>query len=266
MAGLHLRLIRLTLWRFLNCLELFMPVRLKAFFLHLGVSGVIALLALLLVFKLWYPTPLHTAVGVTHIFLLLLLVDVILGPLLTLLVYKVGKKTLALDLAVIALLQLSALGYGLWTVAEGRPAWLVFNTDRFDLVRALDIDTRKLDEASPEYRQPSWFGPRWVTALPPLNSDERNELVFESVQGGSDLPQRPSLYKPLADSRAAIKARLHSLDELQRFNSIEQVQAITQQWPAADAWLPLMAGTPMVVLLNKASAEVLAVVELRPWL
>lgn len=243
-----------------------MPIRLKAFFLHLSLSAVIALLALLLVFGLWYPAPLHTAVGVTHIFLLLLLIDVVLGPLLTLLVYKVGKKTLVFDLAVIAVLQLSALGYGLWTVAEGRPAWLVFNTDRFDLVRVLDIDARKLDEALAEYRHPSWLGPRWVAAAPPSDNAERNELIFEAVQGGSDLPQRPDLYRPLVDSHEALQARLHALPELQRFNSIEQVQAVTQQWPAADAWLPLMAGTPMVVLLNKESAEVLAVVDLRPWL
>lgn len=243
-----------------------MPIRLKAFLLHLTLSAVIAVLALLLVFKVWYPAPLHTAVGVTHIVLLLLLIDVTLGPLLTLLVYRVGKKTLTFDLAVIAVMQLSALGYGLWAVAEGRPAWLVFNADRFDLVRALDVDPRKLDQTLPEYRLPSWLGPRWVAALPPDDADERSDLMFESVRGGSDLPQRPDLYHPLADSAKAMQARLHSLSELQRYNSMEQVQAITKQWPAADAWLPLMAGTPMVVLLNKESAEVLAVVELRPWL
>lgn len=160
-----------------------MPLRLKAFLLHLGLSGVIALLALWVVFKLWYPAPLHTAVGVTHIFLLLLFIDVTLGPLLTLLVYKEGKKTLVFDLSVIAVLQLSALGYGLWTVAEGRPAWLVFNTDRFDLVRVLDIDTRKLDQALPEFRQPSWLGPRWVAAVMPVDNTEHSDLMFESVQG-----------------------------------------------------------------------------------
>ena len=243
-----------------------MSIRLKAFLLHLGLSAVIAMLVLLLVFKLWYPAPLHAAVGVAHIFLLLLLIDVILGPLLTLLVYKVGKKTLALDLAVIAVLQLSALGYGLWAVAEGRPAWLVFNTDRFDLVRVLDIDERKLGQALAEYRNPSWFGPRWVVAVPPFDIAEYGELMFESVRGGSDLPQRPNFYRPLSDSREMIQASLQPLSELQRFNSIEQVQAVTKQWPAADAWLPLMAGTPMVVLLRKESADVLVVVNLRPWL
>ena len=243
-----------------------MPLRLKAFFLHLCLSGVIALLALWLVFKLWYPAPLHTAVGVTHIFLLLLLVDVILGPLLTLLVYKVGKKTLVFDLAVIAALQLSALGYGVWTVAEGRPAWLVFKADLFDLVRALDIDTRKLEQARPEFRQPSWLGPRWVAAAPPSDSAERNELLFEAVQGGSDVPQRPDLYQPLADNRERVKERLYPLSELQKFNSVDDVQSAISQWPEADAWLPLMAHMPMVVLLRKETAYVVAVVDLRPWL
>lgn len=243
-----------------------MPDRLKAFFLHLGLSGVIAVLALLLVFKLWYPAPLHTAVGVTHIFLLLLLVDMILGPLLTLLVYKVGKKSLVFDLAVIAVLQLSALGYGLWTVAEGRPAWLVFNADRFDLVRVLDIDLRKLERALPEYRQPSWLGPRWVAAAPPSDNAERNDLIFEAVQGGSDLPQRPDLYHPLVDSGKAMRARLHALSELQGFNSMERVQAVTKRWPEADSWLPLMASTPMVVLLHQETVEIVAIVDLRPWL
>ena len=243
-----------------------MALRLKAFSLHLGLSGVIALLVLFVVFKLWYPNPLHTAVGVTHVFLLLLLVDVILGPLLTLLVFKERKKTLVIDLSVIAVLQLSALGYGLWTVAEGRPAWLVFNTDRFDLVRVLDIDTRKLDRAAPEFRQPSWLGPRWVAAAPPDDSAARSELIFESVQGGSDVPQRPELYLSLADSSERIKERLYPLSELQNFNSSDEVQSVTSQWPEADAWLPLMAGTPMVVLLRQETAEVVAVVDLRPWL
>lgn len=243
-----------------------MPIRLKMFSLHLGLSAVIAILALLLVFKLWYPAPLHAAVGVTHIFLMLLLVDVALGPLLTLLVYRVGKKTLLFDLAVIAVLQLSALGYGLWAVAEGRPAWLVFNVDRFDLVRVLDIDSRKLDEALAEYRYPSWLGPRWVAAVQPNDSDARSDLMFEAVLGGSDLPQRADLYRSLGESHEALQARMHALPELQRFNSMEQVQAMTRAWPEADAWLPLMADTPMVVLLRKESAEVLAVVDLRPWL
>src|SRR5690606_18525235 len=112
-----------------------MPSRFKSFSIHLLISAVAALLAAGLVFFIWYPAPLHMAAGVTNIFLLLLIVDVILGPTLTLLIYKPGKKSLVMDLTVIALLQLSALIYGLYTMADGRPAWLTFAKDRFEMVR-----------------------------------------------------------------------------------------------------------------------------------
>src|SRR5690606_22701846 len=129
-----------------------MPTRLKAFFIHLLLSVLVALASLFWVFTIWYPALLHQALAVTHILLLLVIVAMTLGPLLTLVVYKPGKPTLFFDLTVIAALQLSALAYGLWTVAEGRPAWLVFNVDRFDVVQVVDIDTRHLEQAAPEYQ------------------------------------------------------------------------------------------------------------------
>lgn len=243
-----------------------MPVRFKAFLVHLACSSVIALLALLLVFRFWYPAPLHEALGVTEILLLVLLVDVILGPLLTMVVYKAGKKTLALDLAVIACLQLAALGYGLWTVAEGRPAWIVFSADRFDLVQVVDLDTRKLGDTPAEYRQPAWTGPRWVAAVPPADPEANRTLILEALYSGLDLPQRPNLYQPLASQHETLRQKMLGLAELTKFNSEEQVGKALKQWPKADAWLPLMArAKPMVVLLQKETAEVVAIVDLNPW-
>lgn len=243
-----------------------MSARLKAFFLHLGGSAVIALLTLVLVFQLWYPAPLHEAVGVTRIFLLLLLVDVMLGPLLTLLVFKVGKNTLAFDLGVVLLLQLGALGYGLWTVAEGRPAWLVFNADRFDLVRTLDVDRRQLSEAREEYRMAPWFGPEWVGAAKPVDMAQQNAILFESLMARIDIAQRPNLYRPLADMGDDLRQKLRPLESLANYNDEQQLRAILNRWPNADAWLPLMASAkPMTVLLRKDTAEVIAIVELNPW-
>ncbi|MEO9333580.1 TfpX/TfpZ family type IV pilin accessory protein [Ectopseudomonas guguanensis] len=244
-----------------------MPVRFKAFFVHLLGSLVIGLSALGLVFGLWYPSPLHLALGVTAIFLLLLLVDMILGPLLTLLVYKPGKKTLKFDLAVIVVLQLAALAYGLWTVAQGRPAWLVFNVDRFDVVQVVDIDARRLNEALPRYRVPAWSGPQWVAAVRPDDIERRNEILFEAVQGGSDIAQRPELYQPLAESAEQMQAKALSLSSLSRFNEPAAVANTLAVWPQASGWLPLMAREqPMVVLLTGDNTTVLAIAPLRPWL
>lgn len=243
-----------------------MSARIKAFTLHLTISAVIALAVIGMVFYLWYPAPLHTAVGVTQIFLILLAVDVVIGPLLTLLVYKVGKKTLVMDLTVIAVLQISALAYGLFTVAEGRPAWLVFAVDRFDLVRVLDIDERKLEQADLAYRQPSLLGPSWVAAINPTDLDERNDILMESVMAGIDIAQRPNLYAPLNSQKTEIQKRLNALDALSAFNTTESIGAALTKHPQADSWLPLRANNQdMVVLMHKASAEVVAIVDLRPW-
>lgn len=243
-----------------------MPPRFKAFLIHLAISALIAFIFIFLLFLIWYPAPLHTAVGVTQIFLILLTVDVVLGPLLTLLVYKVGKKTLAMDLAVIVLLQLSALCYGIWTVAEGRPAWLVFAADRFDLVRVLDIDDRKLAEAGTHYRQPSLFGPQWVATINPTDNNERNEILMESVLAGVDIAQRPNLYQPLESQKDTIKQRLLELSALPPNNTAEDIKAVLAKHPNADAWLPLRANNQdMVVLMNKDAVEVIAIVDLRPW-
>ncbi len=243
-----------------------MTPRLKAFAIHLVISTLIALAVIGLVFFIWYPAPLHTAVGVTQIFLILLAVDVVLGPLLTLLVYKAGKKTLVMDLTVIALLQLGALSYGLWTVAEGRPAWFVFAVDRFELVRVPDIDERKLDVTDIAYRTPSWLGPMWVAAINPTNTDERNDIMLEALFAGVDIAQRPNLYQPLNSQKDAIQQRVLELSKLTEFNTAENVSVLLAQHPRADAWLPLRANNQdMVVLMHKETAEVVAIVDLRPW-
>lgn len=243
-----------------------MNARIKAFTLHLIASALIALAVIAVVFYIWYPSPLHTSVGVTQIFIILLAVDVVLGPLLTLLVYKVGKKNLVMDLTVIILLQISALCYGLWTVAEGRPAWLVFAVDRFDLVRTLDIDDRKLNQADLAYRQPSLLGPQWVAAVNPTDSDERNDILMESVLAGVDIAQRPNLYQPLDSQKESIKQRLLELSDLPANNTAEDIKAVLAKHPKADSWLPLRANhQDMVVLMHKDTAEVIAIVDLRPW-
>ena len=112
-----------------------MSKRVKFFLGHFCISLFIASIVVGMVFFIWYPSPLAKAVNVTHIFLMMLMIDVIIGPVLGLLVYKDGKKTLKFDLTVIILIQLSALCYGVYTIAQGRPVWIVYSVDRFELVK-----------------------------------------------------------------------------------------------------------------------------------
>lgn len=243
-----------------------MPARLYAFLIHLGASFAVALCAVVVVFLLWYPAPLHVATGVTAIFLILLGVDVVIGPMLTLLVYKPGKKTLHMDLSIIIALQLTAFAYGMWTVSQGRPAWLVFNADRFDLVRVNEIDTRDLSTAPPEYRTPNLSGPLWVSAMRPPSAETRNTILMESLFAGVDVYHRPQLYQPLDQATSSIRDKARPLSELDQYNPPEQTADTLARWPEADAWLPLKANArSMVVLLSNNASTPLAIVSLNPW-
>lgn len=242
-----------------------MSPRIRAFLIHLAISSLVALLSMCLVFLVWYPSPLAKALGVTPIFLMMLGIDVVIGPLLTLLVYKVGKKTLRMDLTIIVILQLAALSYGVWTMAQARPAWIVFSGNRFDIVQSHLIDTTRLDVTKPAYRNASWTGPVWIAATAG-DSEESSDILFDALAGGPDLPQRIDLYSPLDQAVDAMRAKALPLSDLNKYNPTASVTAVLKQWPDADAYLPLMAKVqPMTVLLRKSDSKVIAVVALQPW-
>ena len=134
------------------------------------------------------------------------------------------------------------------------------------MVTVVDIDTRLLGEAQPHYRNAPWTGPRWVGAARPDDIEQRNNILFEAVQGGSDIAQRPYLYRPLAEMAAAIQQRAQPLEKLNDFNEDNVVRSALQNWPEAAAWVPLMARVkPMVVLLGENKSDVIAIVDLNPW-
>ncbi|MDC4331587.1 type IV pilin accessory protein [Acinetobacter baumannii] len=243
-----------------------MSKRLKFFFGHLAISFGIALSVVAWVFLVWYPQPLAQAVGVTHIFLMMVAIDVVLGPFLGLLVYKEGKKTLKFDLTIIILIQLFALAYGLFSIAQGRPAWLVYSVDRFELVRQNEIIDTNSQKAQVLFQHPSWFKPQFAAVELAKDTKQRNEDMFSEVFGGISLAQRPEHYVDLAQVKSQIQQRAQNLKELEKYNSKQRVDKVIRAYPQADAWVPLKANAvDMVVLLNKQSAQVVKIVDLRPW-
>lgn len=244
-----------------------MLARFKAFNVHLLVSFVIALAVVALVFGLWYPTPLHEAVGATQIFLILLGVDVCLGPLLTLIVYKPNKKSIVMDLTIIALLQVSALAYGIYAMAEARPAWLVYNSGRFELIRVNDINNDRINEAAIAYQQPSKFGPQWVAVKQSMNG-KRRSLLMEAAVGSLEVPDRPNNYEPLSKQLHSLQNHARKLNSLAKFNNTDTLEDVLgADWESLEyVWLPLIASSKdMVVLLNPVTGEPIKVINLRPW-
>lgn len=242
-----------------------MTKRQKFFLSHLSISVLIALLVMGLVFFVWYPAPLATAVGVTHIFLMVLAIDVIVGPLLGLLVYKVGKKSLKFDLTVIILIQISALLYGIYSIEQGRPAWLVYNVDRFELVRKNEIFDQNINQAKPQFQQVPWFKPQFVATEFAQDTKQRNDDMFAEVFGGVSLAQRPERYVALAKVKDQIQKRAQKLELLKQYNDQTVVKQTLAQYPQATAFLALKASSVDMTVLVAPSGEVVKIVDLRPW-
>jgi len=245
--------------------------RLRASSVHLLISSCVAALSAALVFLVWYPGALAQASGVTNIFLLLLAVDISLGPLITLFVYNTKKPELKRDLAIVGLIQLAALLYGLHTVAVARPAFIVFTSDRFDLVFANDLDEKKLSEAKyPEYRSVSLLGPKMAAAALPTDAKERTALLFDSVSGGDDLQHLPKFYRPYAELKESIVKRAQSLTKLKDFNKNRgtEIDALVAKYAKQEVgFIPLKGKSlDLTVIVSLKTGEVVDIVDLQPWL
>ncbi len=229
--------------------------RIRYFLGHLICSIVVGLLLLALVFLVWYPAPLASAEGVTAIVFMLLVIDVILGPLLSLFVYKEGKKTLKMDLSVIILIQVLALSYGVYAFAQSRPAWIVQSGWLFEVVPANAVDVGDQYQARVPYNQNGWLKPEWVAVDDAKNP--QNALVAPQLM--------PSNYNDLSYAQHRLEKYALNLNELYQFNAKDEVQAVIEQYTHAKYWMPLRtSGIGLTVLLNE-HYEVIKAVDLRPW-
>ncbi|WP_286799965.1 MULTISPECIES: TfpX/TfpZ family type IV pilin accessory protein [Acinetobacter] len=243
-----------------------MSKRLKFFFTHLLLSFLVALFVIGLVFFIWYPSPFTQAVGVTHIFLMMLAIDVIIGPILGLLVYKEGKKTLKMDLSIIITLQLCALVYGIYSIEQGRPVWIAYYVNGFELIRKNEMLEDGIQKALPPYQHPSWFQPQYVGVELAKDIQTRNDDTFAEVFGGISIAQKPERYVPLDKVKKQIQQHAQNLDALNQFNDKASVEKTLSKYPQATAFIPLKANAvDMTVLINKEKGEVVKIVDLRPW-
>lgn len=232
---------------------------------HLAVSVFVAICAAYIVFMFWYPYPLNTAVGVTHIFLMMLGIDMVLGPFFSWLVYKEGKKTLKFDLTIIVLIQVLALGYGMYQIMDGRPAWLVFNVDRFELVKNNEIVIQNKNQVSKEFRQPSYLQPSFTATEFAKDAKIRTEDMMIELADGISIAQRPERYIPLAKASKDIAKKAQPLLNLNDFNPHQQVEQVLKQYPQAKSYLPMSASVLDMTVLLDDQAKVIKIVNLRPW-
>lgn len=207
--------------------------------IHLLCSIGVALLAAALVFGLWYQFPYRELSGGRELFLLVVTVDVVCGPLLTLVIYTPRKPRTELwrDLGLVALIQLSALGYGLHSVWQARPLFLVLEIDRFKVIALPNLMDGAIDILPSSLRPSLFSGPLTVAIREPVDQNERETVLFESVNGGLDYGERPNFYIPFEG--AAVRKSLRRARLLESFLKRHPSQRASAQIFADKAKLPI---------------------------
>lgn len=233
--------------------------------MHLGLSAVVASLAAVLVFALWYPYPYSEVSGGRDLFVLVVTVDVVLGPLLTFAVFNRAKPRAELrrDLAVIVLLQLAGLAYGLWTVQQARPVHMVFEYDRFRVVHQAEIPLELEDKVPPGVELTPLRGPTLLALRPFRDAGEQAEFTVAAL-GGVPLSARPELWQRYEVGRAEVLAAAKPAAQLkQRFPQRAAEIDAALQASGRDAgrvvYLPLVArkAEAWTVLMDANTAEVI---------
>lgn len=244
----------------------FSKFRIKAFLIHLAISLTISSIFGYLVFGVWHYAPLAKAVGVSHIFLMMLAIDTILGPTLTLIIADEKKISIKFDLLSIALIQLIALSYGIYSIAINRPVFIAFDVFRFELVQANDIEKENKNELVHDYQRLGLGYPKYVSVRPVANEQEKLQRLLKEMQMGLAPTMRPSLYEPLSNQFPTIIAKSQTLSKLYQFNDKQSVDEVLKNYPTATAFIPLKAyEVDMTVLIDSKEEKIVTIVDLRPW-
>lgn len=183
---------------------------------HLLISLLLALAVAALVFGVWYPHPYGELAGGQGLFLLIMAVDVVCGPLLTLVIFDPRKPRAELmrDIGLVVLIQLAALGYGLHSLTQARPVWLAFEGDRFRVVSIPDLADQNIHEAPEGLRQLSWTGPQLLGVRLVDNADPAFLASVQSALKGLHPAFRPSRWVPYESQLAGVQAALRPMAEL----------------------------------------------------
>ena len=121
--------------------------RWQAFAIHFLISAVILLLLMMVIMWIWFPGILFNVDGGWTGLRIVIGVDMVLGPLLTLVVFNTEKPELKYDLAAIAVFQFSCMAAGMWIVYSERPLALVLAHDTVYSLAAQEFEEFDKDPA-----------------------------------------------------------------------------------------------------------------------
>ncbi len=251
-----------------------MRFRLRALGLHLLASAAALTLILGTLYLGWYRWPGWYLTDVTQVVMVMVGVDVVVGPLLTFVIASASKprRELVRDIAIIVAVQLIALIYGSGSLWNGRPLYYAYSETVLQLVQAYDIDGAQAQtgrQQNPDLA-PHWYSlPRWIWAPLPKDAQARQEIVAAAIVGGDDVISMPRYFKTWNEGLAELRSQLKKVDEVAYFGSSdkkklkERMRAAGYATDQANSMALTGRGHPLLAVFDPASLKIEAIFKAR---
>jgi len=201
----------------------------QAFAIHMALSILIfgSLVAVMMVW--WFPGKLFFLDGGWQGLKIVALIDLVLGPALTLLLYAPGKPKLLLDMSFIAVFQLSALAYGFYATYHQRTAAVVYADRNFITLSAdaAKVAKQELTAREKPFRAVSEIDNSIPAMLltPEPKPSEFGQYMSELLSGFPELHERLDLMVKRGPEHAEmLSARAVTMDRLEVTGADKLVQ------------------------------------------
>lgn len=245
-----------------------LKTKFKASALHLLLSVVVVSLIMLNIIYFWFPLAFLELTDFKSIATLIIAVDLVLGPVLTFVAFNPNKKSLKLDLSIIAVIQISALTYGLNALYQVHPLYITFAQNGFTLIRAQDAQPQNAVHA--EYKISTFSSAKLAYAKIPVDGKKRTELLFGVLAGEPDIEQRIEFYEPYANHINDIVAK--SLDPDDIFSD-KKIKKETSSFLKKHgdklndfAYFPLDGSSKdAIIVIDKKTAKLVTNLQVNPW-
>jgi len=173
-----------------------LKTKLKATAVHFSLSLIVFFILAYQIFYVWYPMPYFSIAGGWQGMRIIAAVDLVLGPLITFLIFDLSKsrREITLDLLFIATIQISALIYGVVTTYEQRPVAIVV-VDEY-IVAAIESDYGSQLDSLDDLKQFSPEIPPIIHAEIPFDMELLNEITRIRREDGIAEHAQMQLYRP----------------------------------------------------------------------
>ncbi len=238
----------------------------RAFALHVAFSVLVAFASAVVVFFVWYPQPYASLSGGINLFILIVSIDLVCGPLLTLVLFNPQKsrRELAMDLSIVAMVQIAALAYGLNTIALARPVYLAYELDRFRVVSLADLKRDDLSKMPNSIPRPGWTGPKLIAVRVAQPDDSDYLEQVELSLNGLETAYRPDRWDSYENQKRLILRKSYPIDTLMKKypKKIDLIKNTLQHIKKNEfdvKWLPMQSrkSTGWVALIDKNNSEIL---------